>query len=137
VAIAACAVVPMANVATKAPTPSPKRRRVICKSFSITPSPSRRVAPPHDPVVDAAAAQIGRQSLFDLILRRTLVAIEQGLGGHDHPVGAIAALRRLRFDEGLLERMRFALGREAIQVVTAALLPSRPASRTIARACRR
>jgi len=42
-------------------------------------------------------------------------------------------LRRLRFDEGLLERMRFALGREAIQGCDAAL-PTEPTGVTHDRA---
>ena len=41
-------------------------------------------------------------------------AVEQCLGGHDHAVDAVAALRRLLVDEGLLQRMRLVDGAEAL-----------------------
>ena len=41
----------------------------------------------------AAAAEIEAQRLADLGLGRFRIAVEQGAGGHDHAVQAIAALR--------------------------------------------
>ena len=54
----------------------------------------------------AAAAEIVGERLLDLGLARLLVLREEGRRLHDHAVDAVAALRGLFVDEGLLHRMR-------------------------------
>ena len=58
----------------------------------------------------AAAAEIARQRFSDLAVRRFGIFIQQGFARHDHAVDAVAALRRLFIDEGLLNLVHF-LGR--------------------------
>ena len=59
-----------------------------------------------DAIVGAAAAEIAGQRLAHVGLGRLRLAVEQFLGRHDHAVDAVAALRGLLVDEGLLQRMR-------------------------------
>src|SRR5262245_46363608 len=53
----------------------------------------------------AATLEAG-ESVLDLGVGRLLVAIEQRRRGHDPAVDAVAALRHLLLDIGLLQRMR-------------------------------
>ena len=59
-----------------------------------------------DAVVGAAAAEIAGERLAHVGFGRLRLAVEQLLGRHDHAVDAVAALRRLLVDEGLLQRVR-------------------------------
>ena len=54
----------------------------------------------------SAAAEIAGESLLDLFQRRLWRLPENGARGHDHAVGAIAALSGLLGDESGLERAR-------------------------------
>ena len=54
-----------------------------------------------------AAAEIARESLFDLFQSRVRCLRENGASGHDHAVSAIAALRGLLGDKSGLESARF------------------------------
>src|SRR5215212_10785040 len=58
-----------------------------------------------DAGVSAAAAEVTRQPLMDLVEARVGVPVEQGLGGHDEAGRAEAALLGVVLDEGRLERM--------------------------------
>src|SRR5262245_47740804 len=58
----------------------------------------------------AAAALEAGERVLDLVLGRLLLLIEEGGGRHDPAVDAVAALRHLFLDIGLLDRMRL-LGR--------------------------
>src|SRR3546814_21148732 len=60
----------------------------------------------HDPEMRSAAAEITLQRLLDVAVARIGVFVEQRLRGHDHAVDAVAALRGLLVDEGLLARVR-------------------------------
>ena len=59
-----------------------------------------------DPIVGSAAAEMTGQRLAHVGIGRLRLLIQQFLGLHDHAVDAIAALRGLLVDEGLLQRMR-------------------------------
>lgn len=63
----------------------------------------------------AAATEIPRQLVANLRFRGLGDSIEQGLGGHDHAVQAIATLRGLLVDEGLLHRVRMLTAADAFQ----------------------
>jgi hypothetical protein len=52
----------------------------------------------------AAAAEIGLHRRSDIGVGRRRISIQQRLGAHDHPGGAVAALRRLLIDKRLLQR---------------------------------
>src|SRR5262245_19401994 len=67
--------------------------------------PGRALHGADDAVVRGAAAEVPVQRLLDLGLRRSRVAVEQGLGRHDHAVAAEAALAGLFGDERALEGM--------------------------------
>jgi len=54
----------------------------------------------------STSADDAAQSLFHLRFSGVGIRIEQGLGGHDHAVRAVAALGRLLGDEGSLYRVR-------------------------------
>src|SRR5262249_46226871 len=54
----------------------------------------------------AASAQIGFHMRADLCLGGRRLPIKQGLRAHDHTGDAVAALRRLLVDEGLLQSPR-------------------------------
>ena len=62
-----------------------------------------------------APAQVEPQRLADLRLRRLRIDVDQGAGGHDHAVEAIAALRRRASDEGLLHRIKPAVRGEPFE----------------------
>src|SRR6266513_175734 len=66
-----------------------------------------------DLVVGAAAAEVARHVLHDLLARRGLRLREQCRSGHDLARLAVAALRNLLGDPRLLQRM-IALGRQAL-----------------------
>src|SRR2546427_11631526 len=59
----------------------------------------------HDVHVTGAAAEIPRDRLADLQLRRLLVLLEQGDGGHHHSGSAEAALQPVLLVEAFLDRM--------------------------------
>eukprot|EP01132_Coremiostelium_polycephalum_P020033 gene20034-23819_t len=63
----------------------------------------------------AAAAEVARQLGAHLGFAGVGIAVEQGLGGHDHAVEAVAALGGLFIDEGLLHRVRGLAGAEAFE----------------------
>ncbi|MNP51905.1 hypothetical protein D3C76_1462600 [compost metagenome] len=63
----------------------------------------------------AAAAEIGRQLVANLRLAGVRIAVEQGLGRHDHAVHAVATLRRLLLNESLLHRVRVLTGADAFE----------------------
>ena len=63
----------------------------------------------------AATTEIGRQFLADLRFAGVRDAVEQGLGGHDHAVQAVAALGRLLVNKGLLHRVRRFAAAEAFE----------------------
>src|SRR4051812_5339516 len=58
-----------------------------------------------DRLVAGAAADVAGDAVDDLLPRRLRIVVEQRLGGHQHPRGAIAALGRKVFHEGGLQRM--------------------------------
>src|SRR4051794_35621747 len=93
---------------TRPPITAVKSRRVRRGAFIS--NPPRRLSRAHDraddAVMGAAAAEIGGKRGAHFVLQRVRVALEQIGRGHDHAVDAIAALRRLLFDEGGLQRMR-------------------------------
>src|SRR5207302_1367593 len=66
-----------------------------------------------DLVVGAAAAEVARHVLHDLLARRVFRLREQCRGGHDLARLAVAALRHLLGDPRLLQRM-IALRRQAL-----------------------
>ena len=51
----------------------------------------------------ATAAQVASQRIADLLFAGLGCFVEQGLRGHQHAVDAIATLRGLRVNEGLLQ----------------------------------
>src|SRR5262245_38123175 len=53
-----------------------------------------------------AATEVARHPLLHLFERRSGVSRQQRFGGHDHAVGAIAALSGLLRNEGCLHRVR-------------------------------
>src|SRR5213594_3066349 len=57
----------------------------------------------------AAALEAGER-ILDLVLGRLLLLVEESGGRHDPAIDAVAALRHLFLDIGLLDRMRL-LGR--------------------------
>ncbi len=56
--------------------------------------------------ISGAPAQIALQGLRDLPARGLQRPVEQGLGGHEHPGRAVAALDCAGFDEGGLQRVQ-------------------------------
>ena len=104
------------KASTRPPRPLVKPRRVRVGAFMVT--PPHLFAGPHDggdnPVVGTAAAEMTGQRLADIGVGRTRFLIQQFLGLHDHAVDAIAALRGLLVDEGLLQRMRLLDGAERL-----------------------
>src|SRR5713101_3945456 len=119
---------PTANVTTRAPPVFRKSRRdaLILGSFFSADmivslschllgcAPDRA----QDARMRAAAAQVRRHRILDLVVGRLPVDCEQGRRLHHHPVDAIAALDRLLVDERLLHRMQLAAFREASSVTT-------------------
>src|SRR5262245_64001278 len=61
----------------------------------------------------AAAALEAGERVLDLVLGRLFLLVEEGGGCHDPAVDAVAALRHLFLDIGLLDRMRLLGGAEA------------------------
>src|ERR1700730_5104107 len=79
----------------------------------------------HDFNMRTASAQIIAQRLEHLGFGRVRATLEQRLGGHDHAIETVAALRRLRSDEGFLHRIGLAarakpLKRQNVALDTAA-----------------
>src|SRR5207247_10446069 len=70
---------------------------------------------PDDPQVASATAQDAVQSAPDLRLRWMGVFVEQRFGIHDHSVHTVAALRRLLFNERLLEPVRTGYAAQTFQ----------------------
>src|ERR1700686_3242318 len=107
---ASASLAPSAKVTTRAPPPvrnGRRPRRVTVPGMG----PSSDLAAgaldgAHDAQVRAAAAEVVGERLLDLVLGRMLVLREQDGGLHDHAVDAVAALRGLLVDEGLLKGVR-------------------------------
>src|SRR5262249_8171597 len=59
-----------------------------------------------DAQMAAAPAQVVHQGLLDVGFLRMGIAVEQRLRRHDHAIGAVAALRRLLVEKGLLQRVK-------------------------------
>lgn len=80
---------------------------------------SRSPGHPHDgaddAVVAAAATQIAGERAANLGFGRLRIALEQVGRRNDHAAGAIAALRGLLDDEGLLQWMQLVEGAEPLQ----------------------
>src|SRR6185437_6592640 len=76
------------------------------------------LAGPRDGAKDArmraATAEIAGERLPHLAVAGLRIALQQGRRRHDHAVDAIAALRRLLVDEGLLDGMRLVDGAETL-----------------------
>src|SRR5262249_1512935 len=68
-----------------------------------------------DAGVGPAAAEIVRERSLDIGVARLLVAGEECRRLHDHAVDAIATLRGLLVDEGLLHRVRLLRGAEPFE----------------------
>src|SRR5258705_6214384 len=62
-----------------------------------------------------APAKVASQSLFDLFERWFRRSQQQRLGGHDHAVGAVAALGGLLGDESRLHRVRLCRSAETLE----------------------
>src|SRR5215831_20145163 len=82
-------------------------------------SPPVRLHHPHDgaydTVVAAAATQIAGERPANLGFGRLRIALEQVGRRNDHAAGAIAAMRGLLVDEGLLQWMQLVEGAEPLQ----------------------
>src|SRR6266478_4465280 len=68
----------------------------------------------HDLVVPRAPAEVAGEPVADLGLRRVGRPLEQGLGGHEEPWSADAALERGALQELLLQRMERLAGGHAL-----------------------
>src|ERR1700742_2756281 len=68
-----------------------------------------------DPEVRPAPAQVRVHGLLDLVLGGARIALEERVRGHDHAVGAVAALRGLVLDERRLHLARLLGGPEALE----------------------
>src|SRR5207245_3171813 len=68
----------------------------------------------HDLVVPRAPAQVAGEPVADLGLRRVGHPLEEGLGGHEEPWGADAALERGALQELLLQRVERLAGGHAL-----------------------
>ena len=66
-------------------------------------------------VIGHAAAQRAFHPLADLGVRRVRIPVEQRFRGHDLAVLAIAALRHLLIDPGLLQRIELAVVRKTFE----------------------
>jgi hypothetical protein len=53
-----------------------------------------------------APTELISEGILDVLVARIAIAIQQGFGGHDHAVRAVAALGGLLVDESSLQRMR-------------------------------
>ena len=65
--------------------------------------------------VRAAAAEMDRERLADLVVGRIGILVEQRRGADDHPRDAVAALRGFLVDERLLDRMELVGRRRALR----------------------
>jgi len=72
-------------------------------STSVSPD---RLDGADDPGVGAAAAQISAHALADILVIRSARFAQERDRGHQLTGGAVAALKRIVFDEGLLHRMQ-------------------------------
>src|SRR5947209_4657784 len=89
------------------PRPLAKLRRVTDMVMSRPPGFIRGAQHGFDDAaVRPAAAEVAGKGLAHVGFAWMRLGVEQRLGAHDHAVDAIAALRRLLFDEGALQRMR-------------------------------
>src|SRR5437867_13274892 len=68
----------------------------------------------HDLVVPRAPAQVAGEPVADLGLRRVGHPLEEGLGGHEEPWAADAALERGALQELLLQRVERLAGVPAL-----------------------
>src|SRR5690349_20748263 len=82
---------------------SPKRARPSIPRLQDVAGGTHRGTDDFD--MRAAATEIVAQCAENLRLRRMRIARKQRLGAHDHAVEAVAALRGLLVDEGLLNRI--------------------------------
>src|SRR5215510_4675665 len=96
------------KLTTRAPEPLSRSRRETLTFMIASPSrhAGRALDSGQDAHVGAAAAEIVGERLANVGVARLAVAREQRHRFHDHAIDAVAALRRLCIDEGLLHRMR-------------------------------
>src|SRR5215213_10073878 len=99
--------------ASAAPLSSDKAKRKRSRL-----NPRVRLRHPHDgaddAVVAAAATQMAVERAANLGFGRPRIAIEQVGRHNDHAAGAVAALRGLLVDEGLLQWMQLVDGAEPL-----------------------
>ena len=91
------------------PTAFPDSRRDRAPAAEASSCAGQRRRQPHggdDLDMRAAAAEVEAQRLADFGLRRIRIGVDQRAGGHDHAVEAIAALRGVAGDEGLLHGIK-------------------------------
>src|SRR3954469_8992444 len=67
-----------------------------------------------DVLVPGATAQIALQSMPDLLLGRIRVAIQEGVGGHDHARCAVAALESVHLPKAHLDLVELAIFGDAL-----------------------
>src|SRR5262245_30754539 len=111
---------PMVRPASAEAAPMAKARRltstseriVVMASHSL---PGGALDGADDPLLAAAATQVGVHVLADLRLGGIGFLGEQGGPLHDHAAGAVAALQRLLGDEGSLQRVWLVLGAEPLE----------------------
>src|SRR3954447_19417761 len=98
------------------PPPRPRRRRERTRTVaSLLASSSGDVSDRGDDVrVRPAPAEIAAHELPDLRIGSRSVLIQQTNGRHDLPRGAVAALKAVMPDEGLLHRVQTAVAREPL-----------------------
>src|SRR6186997_2003990 len=116
-AVCACAPVgepASAKLTMRAPEPSRASRREIwmfmCASLN-----RRTLDGAHDAGMGAAAAKILGKRIFDVGFGRLLVLGEESCRLHDHSIDAVAALRGLLVDKGLLHPVRLVRRAKAFQ----------------------
>ena len=93
-------------------------RRVANPAAEAASCLSERRREPHrrdDLDMRPAPAQVEPQRLADLRVGRLRIDVDQGAGGHNHAIEAIAALRRRASDEGLLHRIKPAVRGEPFE----------------------
>src|SRR4029078_3389575 len=103
-----------AKLTMRAPEPSRASRREIwmfmCASLS-----RRALDGAHDARMGSAAAKVVGKRILDGCFGRLLVLGEESRRLHDHSVDAVAALRGLLVDKGLLHPVRFFRRAKAFQ----------------------
>src|ERR1700722_1437407 len=107
-----------AKVSPAEPWRKPRRESAPCGLRSILPMASRSLLGgaldgAEDARIGAATADIAIHVANDVVTARILVRRKQRRGLHDLPGLAIAALRHLQIEPGLLQRM-VAIGRQAL-----------------------